>query len=183
MSLKKFIFSKTFLIHFSLSIAVTVVLIILTMLFLNIYTRHGSFIKAPNVTGMTIANMEKTILENDLEFVIIDSIYPSHKSHIRGTVIDQEPKPNSKVKTGRKIYITVVAMMAEKVKMPELKDLTLRQATSILESYGLKVGKLTYAPDIAKNAVLNQKHKGKKIEAGTLIEKGSSIDLTLGSGL
>ena len=52
----------------------------------------------------------------------------------------------------------------------------------MLETYGLKLGSLTYVPDIAHNAVLRQKYKGKEIKTGTLIEKGSKIDLVIGKG-
>src|SRR5207244_4487249 len=83
----------------------------------------------------------------------------------------------------RTIYLTVNAMMPPLVKMPNLVDLTLRQASAKLETYGFKLGTLEYVPDLAKNAVLSQKVKGKKIEPGTLIEKGVTVTLVLGDGL
>ena len=73
--------------------------------------------------------------------------------------------------------------MPERVKMPNLIDLTLRQAISMLETYGLKVGKLSYIPDIAENSVLKQNFNGKAISPDVIIDKGSKIDLVLGKGL
>jgi beta-lactam-binding protein with PASTA domain len=66
--------------------------------------------------------------------------------------------------------------------MPDLRDLTFRQAMAVLETYGLKPGNMEYVPDIAKNAVLRQRHKGREIAPGTWIEKGERIDLQLGKG-
>ena len=86
------------------------------------------------------------------------------------------------MKSGRKIYVTVIAKLPEHTTMPDLKDLSLRQSIAMLETYGLKVGRLQYTPDIAKNAVLKQSFKGKPIEPGTTLDKGSVIDLTLGRG-
>ncbi|MDE5574225.1 MAG: PASTA domain-containing protein, partial [Bacteroidales bacterium] len=68
------------------------------------------------------------------------------------------------------------------VQMPDLKDLSLRQAEALLETYGLKVGSKTTVPSIVKGAVINQLHYGEEIEPGTLIRRGSSIDLQIGDG-
>jgi eukaryotic-like serine/threonine-protein kinase len=67
--------------------------------------------------------------------------------------------------------------------MPKLVDRSLRQATSILETYGLEVGELVYKPDMCMNCILEQKLDGEDIEAGTRIRKGSVIDLVVGQGL
>ena len=69
------------------------------------------------------------------------------------------------------------------VKIPNVTNISLVQAKSDLESEGLFVGNLNYIPDIATNYVLMQKYKGKKVKAGTLVQKGSRIDLTLGKGI
>ncbi|HUM45438.1 MAG TPA: PASTA domain-containing protein, partial [Chitinophagales bacterium] len=74
------------------------------------------------------------------------------------------------------------ASLAPEVKMPDLKDASLKQATMILESYSMKVGKLIYLPDLAKNVVLDQQFEGKPIAPGAAIRKGSVIDLVLGDG-
>jgi beta-lactam-binding protein with PASTA domain len=58
----------------------------------------------------------------------------------------------------------------------------LRQAVRILESNGLKQGKVSYKPDIALNAVLEMSYHGKKLMPGDLVDKGSAIDLVLGDG-
>src|SRR5688572_17356398 len=69
------------------------------------------------------------------------------------------------------------------IKMPDLVDVSLRQAEAILQSNGLKTGNLVYRPDLAKNAVLAQLYKGAEIKPGSDISKGSVIDLVLGDGL
>jgi eukaryotic-like serine/threonine-protein kinase len=66
--------------------------------------------------------------------------------------------------------------------MPNLVDASMRQALALIESYELKVGKRKYRPDPCVNCVLEQTIKGKKTEAGTMLPKGSVIDLVLGQG-
>ncbi|MEI6123261.1 MAG: PASTA domain-containing protein [Bacteroidota bacterium] len=147
---------------------------------LNVYTRHNTSIVVPDFKGISLDKIEDFASDNGLDYMIIDSIYDY--SLAKGTVALQDPLPGTKVKKNRKIYLTVVALNPEQVSMPNLNDLTLRQASAMLETYGLKIGNLTYIPDIAHNAVLHQKYKGAEIKEGVLIEKGSEIDLVLGKG-
>ena len=50
----------------------------------------------------------------------------------------------------------------------------------MLESYGFKIGRITQVAGDCNGCVLGQFVKGKAIEAGTLIKKGTVIDLTIG---
>lgn len=99
------------------------------------------------------------------------------------TIISQYPLPGSKVKEGRKIYVTVVSRTAPLIKMPKLTDMTHRSAQMLLKSVGLEEGNISYVPDMAQNAVLRQMYNGKEILPGQPIAKGSKIDLELGEGL
>ncbi len=180
MSIGKFLKSRVFFLHLGLAIVVTVFVLWLATMLLGMITHHGQEITVPDLTGLRIEELDDYLSERSLEYEIVDSIYDSKSK--KGTVSSQDPYPNAKVKSGRKIYLTVVAKLPERTVVPDLKDLTLRQTISVLETYGLKVGKLEYVPDIAHNAVLKQKYKGQIIAAGTNIEKGVSIDLVLGKG-
>jgi len=180
MGLKQFLKSKVFLKHLILSVAVTFILIWVITLLLGGITHHGEEITVPDLTGLKTEEIGEYLNDRGLDYLIIDSIYDSNGK--KGTVASQDPFPNSKVKSGRVIYVTVIAILPERVAVPDLKDLTLRQSVAILETYGLKTGKLEYVKDIARNAVLKQKYNGEPIEPGRQIEKGSSIDLVVGRG-
>jgi beta-lactam-binding protein with PASTA domain len=178
--LGKFFKSKTFFILLGLSVVVTILLIWIATLFLGVLTKHGDDITVPDLTGLKMDELRSYLGDRHLDYLIIDSVYNSNGK--KGTVIGQDPYPNSKVKSGRRIYVTVIAKLPEHTTMPDLKDLTLRQSIAVLETYGLKVGKLQYVPDIARNAVLKQSYKGRAVESGAILEKGSVIDLVLGRG-
>jgi beta-lactam-binding protein with PASTA domain len=147
---------------------------------LDSYTHHGESITVRDLRGLTLPEVEKSLKESKLVYVISDSSYQSNMKP--ETVIDQEPKAGSKVKENRTIYITINARKAPKVKMPYLIDKSLRQAISELESRDLRVGERIYKPDIAKDAVLQQLYNGTPVDSGTMIPKGSTINLVLGSG-
>lgn len=147
-------------------------------LLLDVYTQHGDEVEVPDFEGIYINDLEKFVEGHDLNFEIVDSVYSNESA--KGTVVDQDPNAGSKVKRNRVIYLTVNAMLTKKVKMPDLIDLSLKQATSLLETYGLKVGSLRYVEGLPP--VMSQSFKGKPISGGDLIEVGSKIDLVLGRG-
>jgi eukaryotic-like serine/threonine-protein kinase len=93
-----------------------------------------------------------------LRLKVSDSVFISHEA--RGTVIDQNPAPNFRVKEKRTIFLTINAMNPERVSMPDVTGVSLRQARAIIETRGLEVGTLIYVPDIALNNVLRQQYKG-----------------------
>ena len=178
MSLYRFLISKKFFIHLSIAIILTIAIIWGTLKILDSYTLHGENYILPDYSGFIFQDIESLSTEGEFEYIIIDSIFDPNKE--KASIVLQDPPPFSKVKKGRKIYLTIVAVMPEQVEMPNLENLTLRQAMNILKSVGLEVNSLNYIPDFAFNAVRTQKYLGDTIFPGTLIEKGSRIDLVLG---
>ncbi len=152
-----------------------------TLIWLKIYTHHGQAISVPNLTGLTIDEVDDVVSSRRLRYEIIDSIFSTEMP--RGTVLKQNPKPGSKVKVNRRLFLTMNAVNLEMVSMPYLVDVSDRQAILVIENAGLTLGDITYKPDNAVNSVLQQKYNGSVIEEGTLITKGSKIDLVLGMGL
>lgn len=178
MNFLEFIRTRVFVRNFLLSVALTIVVITLILWALKWYTHHGESMIVPSLLGLTPVQIEQLETISDLEVIIVDSVFDAKMP--RGSVLIQDPVPGSKVKRNRKIYLTTVAVMPEKVDMPDLVDLSLRQAGATLETYGLQLGKVTYVPDIAANAVLGQYYKNQTIEPGFEILKGSVIDLKVG---
>lgn len=181
MQLIRFIFSKVFLINLVIAIGVISGAIWGTFQGLNAYTNHGETITVPDMKGLTIEQVERLLDDKYLNYVVHDSTYVVDK--LSGVVLEQDPAPKEKVKEKRKIYLTINANNPPKVDMPDLQDKSLRQAKMELASKGLKVGELTYEPDLAQNAVLKQKHNGQEIKPEDQIAKGSKVDLVLGDGL
>lgn len=178
MNFIEFIKTRVFVRHFLLSVALTAVVITLVLTALKWYTHHGESVIVPSLIGLTPEQINQLETTSDIEIIITDSVFDSKLP--RGSVIIQDPIAGSSVKRNRKVYLTTVAVMPEKVAMPNLVDLSLRQASATLETYGLKLGKVTYVPDIAANAVLGQFYKNREIEPDFEILKGSVIDLRVG---
>ena len=177
----KFIFSKLFLINLAMVGVLVVPACVGLFYFLDTYTEHDITVETPDFIGLTIGEIEAFADTNHLEFEIVDSLYSDELP--KGTVAAQEPVPGYKVKRGRMIYVTINALLPKQVSIPDVRNLSLRQAKAVLESVGLKLGDLEYRPDIAKNAVLGQKIKGKEAKKGEMTFSGTVVDLVLGDGL
>ena len=175
-----FVFSKRFLKHFLASLGILGVLLWIVFMLLSTYTKHGQYIDVPQFAGQNVDQVLDDPAYSNFEFVVIDSVFDLKSQ--KGMILRQDPYPNSKVKTNRKIYLTIVSTNPEKTSMPDLKFLTLRQAVSILESTGLKTGRISYIPTFDQDAVQQQSFDGNVIDPGTKLDKGSVIDLTVGMG-
>ncbi len=168
-------------INFAILVGLTIIIFASVLYSLSSFTRHGEEITVPDFTGFYYEEIKSQAEFGKFRFEIIDSIYDAEKE--KGSIVSQDPKAESKVKEGRNIYLTVVAVNPEMIEMPNVVDLSMRNAISILETYGLHINKLSYMPDIAKNAVVEQKYRGEKINPGTIIKKGVGIELVLGLGM
>lgn len=154
---------------------------LLFFIFLFIFTRHGQSYPVPSFSGLKHTEVEKLAKKYKLRVDVTDSVYILTRKP--GTVVEQNPPVGTKVKQNRRVILTINARSPKKVEMPNIVGVTLRQAKAILDLQGLIVGNLIFVPDIAVNNVLEQKFKGKIIEPGNLISKGSRIDLVLGRGM
>jgi len=175
-----FLFTKRFLKHFLISIGITAILLWITFYSLSWYTKHSDYIVVPDFRGQLFSDVMQGDKFRDFKFAVNDSIFDPDKP--KGAILSQDPYPGSRVKHNRMVYLTIVSLIPEKVAMPDLKDLTLRQAQSMLESSGLKLGKLIFIRSFDEDAVQNQLYGNNVIAAGTKIDKGSVINLQVGMG-
>ncbi|MBE2247058.1 MAG: PASTA domain-containing protein [Candidatus Competibacteraceae bacterium] len=176
-------FSKYFWINLLLAILAFVAVTVLVFKSFGWYTHHNESIEVPDLTGLQLNDARKLLQEKNLRLAVVDSVYevPKEKKNIsHGEVVDQNPKPGEKVKRNRRFYIVIRSFSPPMVDMPDLIDLSLRQAIGILESKGLKLGKAIKKPGMPP--VMKQFYKGESIKPGTKIPKGSTVDVWIGQG-
>jgi hypothetical protein len=177
----RFVFSKVFLVNLIIAGIIGALSIVGLFFWLDHYTEHDVTVSTPDFTGVHMNDIAAFADTTDVEWEIVDSLYTNDIP--KGTVAEQEPRPGYAVKRGRKIYLTVNAVLPKQVKIPNVRNLSLRQAKGVLESVGLKLGELQYKPDIAKNAVLDQLVDEQPTESDQMAIIGTVIDLVLGDGL
>jgi len=181
MSLKNFIVSKVFIKNLGLAVAIIVGAIMILLIWLNLYTRHGQARPVPDFFGLTMEQTEKLAKKNKLSFQVIDSVYTTLVP--RGCIAEQNPKPGFKVKKWRNVILVINAFSPEMVAVPNFIDLPIRQASAVIESSGLKMGEPRYRSDLSIGIVLEQLYNGKKINPGDSLQKGSVVSFVLGKGL
>ncbi|WP_215226808.1 PASTA domain-containing protein [Echinicola shivajiensis] len=146
------------------------------------YTNHGETVTVPDLENFHYDEIEDYLVSRNLRYEIsADSGFVADAKPL--SVLKQNPRPGTKVKQGRKIYITLNAENAPLIKMPNLVNSPLKNAQEVLANYGLVRGEIIYVPDIGQNVVLDQKFRGRTIKEGFEIPKGSQIDLVVGDGL
>ena len=174
-----FLKEKKFYINLLIILALCGVLLWITFRLLDKYTRHDKVYTMPDFVGQDFQQV-KHDYHKDFNFILIDSVYP--KGQQPGSIYQQDPLPGSKIKKGRNVYAIIVAVTPEKTIMPNLKNLSLREALGRLESSGLDVERLDYQTYSYKNNVIDQYYQGQPIQEGTELVKGSKIVLKVGFG-
>jgi beta-lactam-binding protein with PASTA domain len=157
-----------------------IILLSFFFLYLPWRTNHGESITVPDLKGRNAGELATFLEEHDLRYEVQDSDYVSNMPPL--SVKDQYPKAGSKVKQGRKIYVTVIARNPPMVAMPNLIDMSYRSAQTTLQSFGLEATEPVYKPNLCMNCVLAQQLEGKDIKTGTRIPKGTKITLVVGNG-
>ena len=181
MSLKNYLISKDFFKNLGLAIAIATAILLITLLWLSVFTRHGQARPVPDFYGMSVEDAHITARRKKVQIIVIDSVYTNIVP--RGCVVEQHPQPGFKVKKNRRVNLTINAFNPEMVVVPNLVGLSARQAYAIIEGAGLEAGNPIYRPDLTIDFVLDQLYHNHTINPGDSIQKGSEITLVLGKGL
>ena len=176
-----FLKSKTLLIQFALAGLALVILVFLMLRWLDNTTNHGEFVEVPDFSKMSVMDMRKAVEDAGLRYEVLDSAN-YNPEYPRFAIIDQDPPAGNKVKENRKIYFWVNPSGYKKVTVPNIIQVTQRNATSMLRAVGLDVQRVTYIEELGKNMVYYIKYKGKNIVPGDKIPKTSKIELICGNG-
>ena len=158
----------------------------ITVLFLKCYTHHGDTIELDNFVDMTYQEAMKVADDKDLELVILDSIFFPNREP--GMITSQTPKPESSVKEGRTVYLTVTKFIADEFPLPLFSESSYDYSV-----YSRKLAKKEVKTEIvervfdarqANESIVHIKYKDQIIEdsdikAGVNIPKGSTLQFVV----
>lgn len=177
----KFVTAKPLWVNILAALAIVLLLVLLFFGSLSWLTGYGKYEKIPVVTGQDVTAATKILQDKGFDVSILDSVYVD--SIAKQAVIRQSPEGDAVVKSGRTVYLTVNRSIAPQVEMPNLAGFSIKSAEMYLQSLGLKLGYVTFKPDIARNSVLEQLYNDQPIAPGTRIPIGGVISFILGSGV
>ncbi len=168
---------------FNILVALGLVVLVFAIfiLSLNWITRHGSSKTVPAVAGKNINDAEKLLSDKGFETVIQDSVF--YDSLPPGIVIRQVPDPDAVVKVNRTVYVIINRFVAPDISLPNILNVTFRNARYTLERNGLRLGDTSSREDFAAGTVLEIRYNGQVVKPGDKVKMGSRIDLVIARGL
>ncbi|MEZ4911301.1 MAG: PASTA domain-containing protein [Saprospiraceae bacterium] len=110
--------SSTFLKQLLIIFGIFILLILLTLLWLRIYTNHGQKLELPQFLGMNIEEAKSLANDKSFEMIVNDSIFIVSKAG--GIITEQNPKPHALVKENRKVYVTITKYGSESILVKDL---------------------------------------------------------------
>ena len=154
-----------------------VVVILFEYIIMPMYTRHNTGQYLMDVQGKTLEEAIAMIEAEDFRAILSDTMYTNKVAE--GIVVDQYPKPNMKVKTGRTVRLKI-STSEKLVSIPNLIGQSLRSAELILQQVGLLVDTVysEYNPEYRKGTIAWQYPK-----ANDTMKKGFGIQVRVSKGL
>ena len=174
-----FLKSKFFWINVGVAILSVIVLTIIVLFSLKFFTKHGEQVAVPDVTGLYVEEADVLLKKQDLSYEIIDSVYVRDK--LQGEILEQIPRAESNVKTGRTIYLTINSKSDKMIILPQVQNVSYRQARATLEAIGFVVSNIEYKPSEFPDLVMGIRVGQTPVRAGDRLRAGASVVLIVGS--
>ncbi|MEO6604001.1 MAG: Stk1 family PASTA domain-containing Ser/Thr kinase [Aeromicrobium sp.] len=142
------------------------------------YIGIGRYDSTPQLVGSAEAAAKEAAERNGFKFKVAGLAFS--EQYASGVVISTDPEPGKKILPGATIK-AIISKGADRVRLPpNLKGMTVAQATSALEALDLTVGKVvdTFNEKVAKNRVIG----AVGIAATDDLKRGTVVDLSVSKG-
>lgn len=163
-----------------LMFAVLILVIFGTLKWLDNYTRHNEVVIVPDVKGLTMEDAVSFFENNGLRYNIIDSVFS--KDVAPGTIVELKPNAGSKVKEGRIVFITLNALSSQMEAVPDVEDMSFRQAYALLRARGFESIEIEYVPGDFKDLVIAIELRGRVLKSGEKVPLTSHLILKVSNG-
>lgn len=173
------IFGNSILKNISVMVITGIILVVIVLLLLNLYTRHGQNVVVPRLEGLQIEEANIILKAKGLHAEIVDSVY--HRDAVPGAILDQTPKSDNKVKEGRSIYVTVYSKNPQQIAVPGLVDYSTRQAVALLNSLGFTQLSIEEVASEYSGLVMAVEYHGRALLPDEKIPAGSPLNLKVSS--
>jgi len=146
-------------------------------LLIPMVVRKGEEVSVPNVCNLPLDSATMVLKKAGLQSVVTERRYDQIIE--QGRIIIQEPLPDTKVKKGRIINLSV-SLGPEKIVVPALSGLEFAKAKQIIDRLGLMVGDIDtiFSDSIGEGRVIQTVP-----EPETEVKKGDAIKIILSKGI
>lgn len=173
-------FSNIYVKHGILAIAISLIIIIVLIKWLDFYTRHDQQVEVPDVIGWQIKKIEDIFKQKKLHYVIADSSFVD--GNTPGSILKTDPPVGTNVKPNRIIYLTINSYNTLLLTIPAVKDMSRKQAQLLLQSIGFKHVQTKTVSGIYKDLVIGiENEKGDKLNPGDHISANTLLFILVSS--
>ncbi|MDR1381095.1 MAG: PASTA domain-containing protein [Tannerella sp.] len=174
------IFKKPVYVHLLVMAALLCLIIYIVLKNIDSYTNHNQAVTVPDVRGLQIEDAAPFFEQNRLRYVIVDSIFS--KETKPGAIVDLLPEANSRVKKNRIVYVTVNAKTEETAPIPDITDISFRQAYALLRARGFIDVEHKYVSGEYRDLTLGVEYGGQMIIDGTRVPLNAKLILVVSDG-
>lgn len=175
-----FIWSNPYIRNVLIAGGILFVLVIITLWGISIYTQHGRAVTVPDVKGLQVEEAALFFGKNTLRYEVIDSSFI--RNAVPGSIVEMKPQAGTKVKENRIIYLTINAFSTQTFTIPEVKDLSQRQAVAMLSAIGFERLSVEPVNGVYRDLVVGLMANGKEVNAGDKLPANSRLVLLVSSG-
>ncbi|SEG10635.1 MULTISPECIES: PASTA domain-containing protein [Parabacteroides] len=168
------------IVNLLLMVVITCVVIYGVLVWLDGYTRHNEAVVVPDVKGLKMEEAVSFLENNGLRYSVIDSVFS--KDVAPGTIVELVPSVGSKVKEGRIVFVTINALSSQMGMVPEIEDLSFRQAYALLKARGFNNIEIKYVPGDFKDLALGVSMNDRSLHKGEQIPLAAKLLLEVSSG-
>ncbi|MCP2262145.1 serine/threonine protein kinase [Streptoalloteichus tenebrarius] len=133
-------------------------------------------VKVPDLSGRTPEQARQLLAEQGLQAGLEPDQEETDNAALAGKVIKQSPAPGTDVDKNSRVTFTI-GRTPETVQVPQLTDMPLENARTILDSLGLTLQVQTVSSDKDQGMVV-----GQSPAKGTKLRKGGSVQLQVSDG-
>ena len=161
----------------SIIVMIFIFSIVAEYLVMPVYTRQNQNKVMMDVINRNLNDAIKLLKSENYRYEVSDTLYTNKFS--LGTIIDQYPKPNTRVKSGRTVRLKI-AHPEKSVAIPNLIGQSRRSAELELNQMGLLIDTVytEYNPEYPNGTIAWQYPK-----AGDRRKKGMGIQITVSKGM
>jgi len=153
------------------------ILLLLEIIVMPLYVRQNKSQYLIDVTYKSLNQAQQILRNEGFKVVVNDTLYSSDFEP--NTVVDQFPRPSTRVKTGRTIHLKI-SKLNKLVEVPNLIGQSQRSADILLKTIGLTIDTVytEYNPDFPNGTVAWQSPRG-----GELLMTGLGLHITVSRGM
>ena len=154
-----------------------IVLLLFDSILMPIYVRMEEGKYMVNVKDKSLSYAEKILKVEGYKSIVSDTLFTA--KYETGTVLDQYPAPNTRVKEGRTVRLKI-SYPEKMVQIPDLIGRSIRSAELAVNQIGLAIDTVyqEYNSDVPAGNVTWQYPKG-----GDMLNKGMGLHLTTSLGV